>query len=50
VQLSPESIKEFQSIYKKEFSKEISKEEAEEMGIELLELYKLIATPSKPKN
>ncbi|MDP2643258.1 MAG: hypothetical protein Q8P62_05440 [Candidatus Peregrinibacteria bacterium] len=47
--LSPESIKEFQEIYKKELGKEITKEEAEEMGNDLLSLYSLICKTKTPR-
>lgn len=43
MKLSQESIREFIEIYKAEFGKEISFEEAEEMGLELLNFYQLIA-------
>ena len=41
--LPKEAIKEFQEIWKREFGEEISEEEASRRGIELIELFQLIA-------
>lgn len=42
MQLTEESIKEFKDMYQKEFGIAISDAEADEMGLELLQLYKLL--------
>jgi flagellin-specific chaperone FliS len=48
MRLSKEAIEEFKGIYKKEFGKTISDEKAQELGQNLLSLFKIIcrAIPS----
>jgi len=43
--LSDEQITKFQNIYKKNFGKEISREVAYDMGVKLVELFKLVYKP-----
>ncbi len=45
MKLSEEAIEEFREIYRKEFGKEISDGEAQEMGIRLIRLFKIILRP-----
>jgi len=45
MRLSKEAIKEFKEIYHQEFSKRISDQEAEEMGANLISLFKIIYRP-----
>lgn len=40
--LSPKAISEFQAIYKSTYGSEIAKEDAENMGLNLLEFFRLI--------
>lgn len=46
MQLPPEAFEELKEIYRKEYGKELSDEEAVRMGINLIELFKII-TPTK---
>jgi hypothetical protein len=48
MRLSKEAIEEFKEIYEKEFGKSISDEEAQEMGRNLLSLFKIIYRPIPP--
>lgn len=43
--LSKQAIDEYKAIYKKEFGKEITDAEAEEQGMKLLRLFKIIYRP-----
>lgn len=43
--LSRKAIEEYKAIYKKEFGKEITDSEAEEQGMKLLRLFKIIYRP-----
>ena len=45
MRLGKEAIEEFKEIYRKEFGGEISDEEAYEMGLRLINLFKLIYRP-----
>lgn len=45
--LSDENIREFQAIYKEHFGTEISKEEAHKNGLKLLQLIRILYTPTK---
>ena len=45
MRLSKEAIKEFKEIYYKEFGERISDKEAQEMGANLLSLFKIIYRP-----
>jgi len=45
MRLSKEAIKEFKDIYYKEFGEKISGPEAQEMGANLLSLFKIIYRP-----
>lgn len=45
MKLPKEAVEEFQQAYKQDFGKEITYAEAEEMGIDLIELYRLIYRP-----
>lgn len=45
MQLSEEAIKEFQEIYKEEFGGDISEQRANELGLNLLTLFKVIYQP-----
>jgi hypothetical protein len=45
MRLSKESIEEFREIYQREFGKNISDEEAQEMGQNLLSLFKIVYRP-----
>lgn len=47
MQLSTESIKEFQKIYKEEFDEEITESKAEELGSKLVNLMAIICRPTK---
>jgi hypothetical protein len=40
--LSKEAIEEFRQIYKQEFGEEISKEKADQLGTNLVDLFKII--------
>lgn len=40
--LSPQAIKEYQEIYKKEFGEEITASEAEEQGTRLLKFFEIL--------
>lgn len=44
--LSDENIREFQAIYKEHFGTEISKEEAYKNGLKLLQLIRILYTPT----
>jgi len=45
MELSKEAIKEFQDIYYKEFGREISDQEAQELGGNLLSLFRIVYHP-----
>ena len=45
MKLSRKAIDEFKAIYREEFGKEISDDTAQEMGLGLLKLLKLLLTP-----
>jgi len=45
MKLSQKAIDEFKAIYREEFSEEISDDMAEQMGLGLLKLLKLLLTP-----
>lgn len=45
MRLSKQAIKEFKDIYYKEFGEKISDEETQEMGANLLSLFKIIYRP-----
>lgn len=45
MKLSQQAIKDFQEAYLKDFGERISEVEAEEMGIELLNLFEIIYKP-----
>jgi hypothetical protein len=45
MKLSEEAIEEFRDIYYREYGKKISDEEAQEMGQNLLSLFKIIYRP-----
>lgn len=45
MRLSKKAIKEFKGIYYKEFRRKISDQEAQEMGANLLSLFKIIYRP-----
>ena len=47
--LSKKAIEEYQAIHKKEFGVEISEQEAQEQGMKLLRLFKLIYQPIPKK-
>ncbi len=48
--LTPQSIAEFQEVYKRVFGKEITCEEAMEQGEKLLRLFKLVYQPLSLSN
>jgi hypothetical protein len=50
MRLNKEAIKEFKEIYYKEFGKKTSDEEAQEMGENLILLFKIIYRPIPKKN
>ncbi|MBM3210659.1 hypothetical protein FJZ33_00450 [Candidatus Poribacteria bacterium] len=43
--LSKEAIKEFKEIYRREFNKDISDEKAQELGQNLIDLFRVIYRP-----
>jgi hypothetical protein len=45
MKLSQKSIDEFKAIYREEFGEEISDDKAQEMGLGLLKLLRLLLTP-----
>ena len=47
MELSPESVKKYQELYRKRFGKEISQEKAYEEGMKLIRLMKVIYRPIK---
>ena len=47
MKLPKEAVEEFQQAYKQDFGKEITYAEAEEMGRDLIKLYKVIYRPIK---
>ena len=47
--LSKEAIEEFKEIYRQEFKKKISDSEAQELGENLISLFKIIYRPIPPK-
>lgn len=49
MKLSTEAIRSFQKIYKKEFGEAISETDANEMGLRLLNVFKIVYKPI-PKN
>jgi len=50
MQLSKQAIREFKSIYKKEFKEDISDNEAYELAANLLSLFKIIYRPIPKKD
>jgi hypothetical protein len=49
MRLSPEAVREFIEIYKKEYGEELTYAEAEEMGANLLTFFMLIIPKAKNK-
>ena len=49
-QLSREAIEKFKAIYKKEFGESISDDEAQEMGLRLLNFLRILLEPSSNTN
>jgi len=47
--LSKQAIEEFKEIHKKEFGEKLSDQEAEEIGLRLLRLFKIIYSPISKK-
>ncbi|MFC1856039.1 hypothetical protein ACFL2A_05820 [Thermodesulfobacteriota bacterium] len=52
MQLSKQAIEDFRRIYKEEYGEEISEEEANKLGVNLLNFYKIILKkpPNTPNN
>lgn len=50
MQLSQKAISDFKQIYLKKFNQQLSDEKANELGVELLEFFKLIYRPIPKKD
>jgi hypothetical protein len=47
-QLSDQATKEFKAIYRKQFGQDLSDDHAQEMGLRLLNLFKILLLPQRP--
>lgn len=45
IRLSDKAIKEYQAIYREEFGEELSVEQAQEQGLRLLRLFRILVQP-----
>jgi hypothetical protein len=47
-QLSGQAAKEFKAIYREQFGQDLSDDQAQEMGLRLLNLFKILLLPDRP--